>query len=363
MINIITPYRFCETTLTAINIANIASSLDDVQLITGEKIRNKNTVHPYWDQKVKSIYNKSREKSLLDAKVNIYLYPYTSIVNFLGEVYYNELITKNKRSICVVHWHSPYVKNINFLKKFEIIVTPSRHFKGIPQKIVNKKTVAWVNNFSDIQVTKREGLVEPGKINILVYFNKATINNHGIIILHDIARILGFSNKVRFQIICPSKFPKRLRNLSKVLQNKYGKDKIKFNKVKSFYDFIGFCCKNDWFFYTPHKTNFSILVSTVNKLGMPVLAFDIPPVNEVIINKTNGILIPCTQEKTKTESIRGKIIESELHSYLDYVATNPKILTDMQKNCWLELDNYYKSTFQGWYQILEKISNNKKGEK
>lgn len=96
---------------------------------------------------------------------------------------------------------------------------------------------------------------------------------------------------------------------------------------------------------------------------MPVLAFDIPPVNEVIINKTNGILIPCTQEKTKTESIRGKLIESELHSYLDYVATSPKILTDMQKICWSELDNHYKSTFQGWYQILEKISNNNKGEK
>jgi len=337
MISIITPYQFSETTLTSLAIANQLCQFDTVKIFATKRDKTKKMIHPYWDKHVCSYNNFKSYQKIYNSKIVIYCDPELSIwTKFITA---EDLTAIDASLLCVLHRNGEILKDKKFIKKFKLIISPSR-FINIEKKPI---PIVWTNFISDINFAPREGFLYGNRtVSILMYLTPHFIKSCGMQLIKTINELIIISpNKCLITIAASNRLPNKMRKFINKLRNNYKNHKIFITKINNYIDLISLCHQHDWFFYGAIKPNF------------PVITFDVPPCNEIIINNKNGLLIPCPYTNTKGHLLpNAKYRNQNVCSKLLEIVKNNKILLDLQTVDW-HIKEHQNEFHKLWENIVE----------
>jgi glycosyltransferase involved in cell wall biosynthesis len=101
-----------------------------------------------------------------------------------------------------------------------------------------------------------------------------------------------------------------------------------------------------------HYDSFGLVGLTALHMGVPVVAWDIEPQNELIINERNGMLVPCfpRQNWLGMPYAAGKY--SSFGRVVIFLLQNPHILAKMRSTSLRFLENRAKYFQQAWKEML-----------
>ena len=108
----------------------------------------------------------------------------------------------------------------------------------------------------------------------------------------------------------------------------------------------------DWVFCGSLHESSLLAPTEALAFGCPIIAFNAPPINEMVQHLHNGYLIPCGTSRTAMGIPRIQVNAKELLDTLLASVGDPGVLMAMQQQPWPELEERKRNFLSRWRQLL-----------
>lgn len=329
MIVILTPYTHNEVTYAAIRLANlILAGGGEVRLVSPTGIEN--GVHGYWDRHVRSGRGSGIYFASSHAQTFVHFQPNAALKEM------TELVSPEAQHVLVPQWHQLREHDSNVVATYDDIVCASKTCKENIQNIVfqvakSDSLLAWTPWTAGIPTVSRDGLVrEGGCASVLFMVNHTTCSD---ILLQTISALLQELRGLTVSLVYTRSWRGEHRKLLRQLLSSYA-DRFRSVKLQGHDMLNKELHAHDWTVLTWTKADFGITAARSLACGSPVIAYDVPPFNELICNGRNGFLIPCESKSTTYQAQTAiPTVDATLATLIPAFRDN-KMLFTMQSQDW-----------------------------
>jgi len=336
MIVILAPYGRNEVTSAAIRLADLAMALGrDVRLVACGV--HEKTVHPSWDDKVKSGLREGIYKACLKAR---------HVVHFESNPAWYEKasfvsVTKGQdaKHILVPNWHGMGPKDRFLVTKYDQIVCPSRLCKRVlhaevfqGDKSIDKDKLTWAMWDAGIPAVRREGTVENERIKACVYCDSSAIDFCGPMVVQMCGELLLAHPKLDLTVLASKSWSRHDRRDLKTAQVKWAK-RLNVSRVSGLCDLAMEFHKHDWVVLPGVRSDFGLAAAKALACGAAVICHDVEPFSEVV-SKERGLLVPC---EIRNGQGRAPMAVPSMGDWLETCAkafTDTKLLFKLQTRDW-----------------------------
>ena len=315
MIYIYSPYRRDETTYAALRVAQSALETSNQDVFILPQGPKSGVASPFWDNRVLSRINTL--PAILSATAIVHFGVDLDFINMIQ--HYRKNATKNCNQILVPSWHSTRLETITTIRSFfDYCVVPTPTIKKTLMQCVYGKThtkklieLPW-----DIRatLTKRDGHVRKNWKKVCVVADSDAIGNSSSFIFTVLDELLNSQNNLEFTVLHSRAFCPADRQSIKYLSRDFH-TRLVFKTMPALENLALEFHNHDWVWLPSRRANFGVFANLAISCGCPVLAWDIPPYNEIIQNDVSGILVPCD---TKTNWMQAPSAINDTSNFVKY---------------------------------------------
>ncbi len=349
MIVVYTPYGRTETTAAAIRLAElaVAAGLPTRLVSVGP---HESRVHPFWDKHVVS----GRDGGLVGASAGA-----TTCVWFVyGEFLRRAAAQSAPKAvhILVPPWHGLPKPNTSLFPPYESIVCPSKHhhaaFLGrvVPDQDAATAAATWARWDAGFPPVRHDGRAESGRLKGLVFCDTGAIDECPAVTLRIMAGLLERCDALHLTCLSTKSWSRPDRRKLAELAHTWG-DRFAVLRPTDFQDQLTLMHGHDWFVYPAARTDFAFHPVRALHCGLPVAAWDVPPISERVRTGHNGVVVPC---EIFANWANAPTAAAAATKFIDTVAPylcDPRQLFALQREDW-HLKEYGDAFQQFWLELF-----------
>lgn len=286
---VVTPYGRNETTAAALRVAENAACAGHTVRVAACGLREIN-VHPFWDKYVVS----SRGNKLCRAVRNA-----THVVHFVADVRNADdvrLASPLARNIFVPPWHTlrPCDRDMAVYSDW-VICSTKRCAQSLKQVLFRHVSsplpvLSYLGWDSGMPPDTRQG--NSDQVRVLVYCDYSAIDMCATTTLHVVAQSLARLPRLHITVMSTKSWRRQDRAIMRRLANRYP-TRLCFERAGNLLEQAQSFQKHDWFFFAGVRADFGMALMRALSCGCAGIAYDVLPLNGIIADKINGVLIPC----------------------------------------------------------------------
>lgn len=342
-IGIHAPYSRQEVTHLGLTLAATAERTDhEVSWLSSQK--HEQAVHALWDSRVQSLRR-------WDFKAWARKHRGGYIIWF--DVQDEKLaIAKSQgaQNILVPLWHRLSPRECELLFKFDHVVCPDQRVAAALQakyELRNLSHVPWA--VAEQPMCKRLTNYDPEVVDLFVPLDGETARVAGPSLLNMFELVLAGSPAPRITIGYGKHWSRAsadaLARLSAARPQR-----VRVLRRQSWLDWREIQCSHDWVVLPSIRCNSGYLALEALQSGVPVLAFDIPPLGSIVKNGHNGLLLPCNLHENWLGAPSAVTNSRQLLTALESWLTHERRL-QLLRNDWSELAERRRRFVQFWRQL------------
>lgn len=288
-LGIFTPYNRGETTAAALSLADLAlANSYSVSLLAPGTVES--GIHPYWDNKVLTVRNKSPYKWARGCSQLIWLQPDAGLKRKVN------LVSPNARHWYVPSWHSLRYEDYQLVQQFDRIAAPSRsvYQETTEREVVNSIHAAWCVWDSGLKPVKRplDDLQNEYR-KLYVPVDAFTSDNDSGIFLDVVEELVVRVPRLSILLDCSKSWNRFSRDRLRHIAEGKGGERLQIRYQASLLQQAASYHESGWTWIPSRQSNFAMAALRSLSCGTPVICYDIPPFNEVVKENYNGKLIGC----------------------------------------------------------------------
>lgn len=331
MIVIYTPYGRGETTAAAIRLAElaVAAALPTRLVSVGP---HEDTVHPFWDSRVVCGRNDGIQTAAKGATICIWFV-------------YGEYLRRTAAGVApkaahvyVPPWHSQPKPSYDGMPPYEQIVCPSKHQQeAFISRVVPANQghthVTWARWDAGFPAVKHDGRSRDGKIRVLAHCDVGTIDECPAVAIRIMEGLLEACDHV--EITCWSSKAWARRERRKLAEMRADRpDRFWLIHGGDLQAQLTHMHSHDWFLYPAVRTDFAMQPVRAMHCGLPVIAWDIPPISEHVRTDYSGVIVPCEISANWSNAPTAAASASKFIATVEPYLNNVSALLDMQRSEW-----------------------------
>jgi glycosyltransferase involved in cell wall biosynthesis len=136
--------------------------------------------------------------------------------------------------------------------------------------------------------------------------------------------------------LCPTRatFPKDCRAALKALE-KDSEGRFKVYTRKGYQQYLAELEKHDWFMWLSPANNVGVAIAEAAACGLPTVAFDVPPVGELVKDSHTGRLVPCELSYSPLGAPEAVVDEGAFIRVVEEIAGDKILLQRFREQIWL----------------------------
>lgn len=332
-LGIFTPYFLGEITTAAIRLAQLARQLGfDVRLLAEDLATNR--VHPVWDSEVRSEPRNSYLAWAKGCSHFVWFSPSKRLQQAVRDV------SPKARHWSILCWQRLTSREFHWLWDSEKIVATSRHAYyaardhavslGLPTDEQRLTYCLWD---SGLPLVVKNGVTEPEMMRFYIPLDGAVMQDLGAEITRLLSSVLSEAPWVKLTLDCSCSPAKDLRRDLTKLQSSFPHRVQLLNRTSLVGQARQFFI-HDWTVSLSLRYDTTSLAMRSLACGSPVLAYDVPPVSEVVRNEQHGLLTPCDLGFNWLQAPIASVSVSAMKASLSRAAEDPALLTFCQSSDW-----------------------------
>lgn len=341
-IGIFAPYARNATTAAAIRVASVAQRSGwRVDYVASKVIHN--DVHPAWDGKVRN--SRYLVRSL---KHSLCMVWFNTDPKAFADAWRNSGRTNH---ILVPSWHQLRPKDFRFVGFFDAIVSPSKHVSTCLEACLDQTSVANMCVMplaAGLAPVQKYGTVSAEYIHALVPVDNPTRKSHGRALLESLDFLLTTFDNVHVTVLTST--PWRELGIMEAFRG---------NRIRSFcgvpfdqlIDQLGQC---DVMWLPSVRSDNAFPVQDALACGVPVIAWNIPPIDAHIIDGVNGLLVDCKVRKNWLGAKTACWNSNELFQAFAILFASPNGLRNLQSHDW-EIDRREAQFQDFWRSVFDRV--------
>jgi glycosyltransferase involved in cell wall biosynthesis len=279
------PYRRCETTLSAVRLADLGRELAmNVKFLSCSATQQ--NVDYYWDRRVKK-----------DSGDAVYKWAQgcSHIVWFDGnESTYAKafLVSPGARHWYVPMWHK-VTKDERISPHGEArLVCPSRDGKSDLASYAGGEKATWCLWDSGLDPVTPAQKCDSETVSIYVPMSSHAIDETGLLVLRAILDLVKLFPNVSFTVECAKSWAKSGRSILRKIRNECG-TRFRFGYGLSPLHHVRRMHAHDWTWIPSTRVNTGIVAQRSLACGTPVIVYNVSPHSEFVVDGGNGLLMDC----------------------------------------------------------------------
>lgn len=323
MIGIVAPYGRTETTAAALRLADLfeAKGLSVRYVAAGPREHN---VHPAWDSRIGSaktfkVYNALRGCS--------------TVVHFVcdARILKDAKLVAGGQHILVVPWHSLSPATM-LLSEYDSLVCPSQAcFKDLKSNMDEAKLSVCHWSAGLPIVTRADVGPHPS---MCVYCDHTVIDYCAPLLIAALTVLRRELRSPRITLLSTKSWSKKDRCVLKDLVA-CSEGRITSRPVGNLAEQASLFASHDWVLLPGVRANFGIMADRALACGAPVIAYDVPPINEIVFAERGGASIPCDLYALWNQA---PVAIPDLAKLISVcraaLAGTPSVLTQMRRQDW-----------------------------
>lgn len=240
---------------------------------------------------------------------------------------------------------SDFEPKILYDSDYSLVITPCQTTAN--NLIEKSKSCAWTLVPSSIPCFMREGLIETGKVRVLVWIRHCCLGRQALSWPRIVLSAIRRSNRLSVVVAVSGSLPRYLRREWSRLS------KLEPYRVAVVYgcnhdDFLDFVRRVDWLLLPWQKVLFGTEISVAFSAGVPVIVPKLP-LFQIMVGEDNvgGLVIPCLDDE-------GTVDERIAIDMLVEASSNLNLLNRKQE-CANWNQSIVKSVCKGWKEIFSDI--------
>jgi glycosyltransferase involved in cell wall biosynthesis len=316
----------------------------------------KASLHDYWDPFVLSSKNTSFDDWVEDCSLVIwYAYPTSKDLKAIKK--------KNKKSICVATWDSVDGEIASGIKSCDAIVCPSKSQVTYFNDYWRLKNVTYIPLDCSCPLTQHD-IGNKDRLRIIVACPGYQIKriDHGKL-FDALYEFMSSVTNVDIDFLYSSKVASQI----KVNITKFEKTFDNGNKITAVDDPTGWSegplvyCLCDVVLWPVQLESYGYVALEALSMGTPVIAYNFVPMNEIVSDGVNGLLIPCESKETDLGVSYATHNGKDLVRILGKIAASPtNVLNKLKLNVHKGLEERSKQAVEGWRNLVDELTTERK---
>lgn len=289
-LGIYAPYRRDETTTASLRLADLAASLFfDVRLLSCDRIER--GIHPAWDERV------SRYRS--DTELYQWAKGCDHFVWFCPDapaLDKTRTVAEKAQHVLVLSWHHLNAAQLTQCRAYSTTVCPSVQIRDHAAIEIFKGSVdhkVLVCNWdSGLATIERRGKCHPQKTRLLVHMDATAIDDCGQMVLMALGNLLSCMPRLEVTLFSQKTWSRAARKALKILYQAWH-PRLTMTCRLNLVEQVNQLHNHDWCLIPSTRVDFGMPALRALSCGLPVMAFDLPPLGEFLSTRTNAALIGC----------------------------------------------------------------------
>jgi glycosyltransferase involved in cell wall biosynthesis len=257
------------------------------------------------------------------------------------------------RHICVPLWPHLTAETASCLAAFDSIVAPSAALTVALQRcmLLTVRSCPW-DSCGAIEPS-RHGTLRPGRMQVLVLLDRDLLRRDGLLLLLALSVLLDGHEGLEFTLAGAGRWGKGLVAAFSSLRQRFG-TRLRILRELSHESRRAAIRAHDWVFCASPSPGSGIGVTESLCLGVPAIAYNIPPYNEVLVHGYNGaqLHLPSTVDAKHLDAISVQLNSYNLLEGLTAVLGDEGLLTRVQSRDWRHCENTRQAFRQLWRQEI-----------
>lgn len=330
MIVVYTPYGRSETTAAAVRLAELAvAAALPVRLVSVGP--HEARVHPFWDRHVLCGRGDGVQAAAAGA---------TTCVWFVYGEYLRRAAAQaapKAAHVYVPAWHGQPRPGPDGLPPYDMVVCPAaaQHAAFGPRVLPGREAghVAWVGWDAGFPAVRHEGRVAPNKIRVLAHCDVGAIDECPAVAVRVMDGLVERCPAVELTCWSAKAWSRRDRRSLAGLAERWG-GRFTAAAGGTLQDQLTLMHEHDWFLYPAARCDFAAHPVRALTCGLPVLAWDVPPVSEVVRPGVSGVLVPCETSANWAAAPTAAAVASRFVDACAPVLNDVRRLTALQAADW-----------------------------
>lgn len=294
MIVILAPYGRTDATYAATRLADFAAALGHgVRLVAVRQCDAE--VDPHWDSRVARGMTAEAVSRLAATATHVVHFGHAS--QWLAAATLADTSARKTRQILVPLWHSLTARDMQAIKRYDVVVCPStacrahvlQHaFAGTPPVESRLTRCVWD---AGVPAVTREGTVSSGKMRVCVHADAAAIDYCGGMVQSLVDEILVVYSRVHVNLLSAKSWSRQDRAAWRRLAAKWG-DRLVVSRAVGPQSIAFAYHTADWVLLPGVRSDFGTAAAAALVCGAAVICHDVAPFNE-IVGEHSGVLVKC----------------------------------------------------------------------
>lgn len=331
MIVIYTPYGRTETTAAAVRLAELAVAAAEPVRVCSVGTHEAR-VHPFWDRHVVCGRSSGVASAAAGATVCVWF--------VCSEAMRAAALSASPKSahVLVPSLHGQPRPGLSGVPPYEQVVCPSRAHQElfVSRLLVGQPSppVTWARWDAGFPPVGHEGRAAPGKIRVLTHCDSGAIDDCPAVTLKVMESLLERIDVVELTCVSTKAWSRKDRQRLNAMSSRWG-DRFAVENPGDLQTQLTILHDHDWFLYPAVRCDFGLSAIRAMYCGLPVLAWDVPPISEHVRTGSSGVLVPCDLTRNwcgapSADALAGRFADA----VVPYVS-DIRQLTAMQHEDWM----------------------------
>lgn len=358
MIGILAPYTGCEATAAAIRLADLCLSYgEQPRIIAIGPCRP--PVHEYWDRYVWSTsakagsfvdWSPTQQARLQLGAADCRLFVHISSGS--NSMVFATLANFEAQHIFVPCWHHLNAADLVELFRYRQIVCPSRDlYKFLGKHAacpINADSLTWTRFDAGLPYAAAE---RSGPLTVGCIVNGATIDSGGFGLLRCLETLLVTHPTLNLRLLHSRSWPDNDRRCIQRLVQTFG-PRCDVRRLTTLSALTRQFHELDWTLLPWPRADFGSVAARSIACGVPVVSYDVSPLNEIICNEHNGHLVRCELQLSPIVEAPSAIPDvPALTALCLELFADRKAWTACRKRTW-RVDEHVSEFSTAWAKIL-----------
>jgi len=314
-IGIYANYDRTNQTAGAVRLAGLAQSLAySVSYLSAG--RSDSELHPYWDGRVLKAKKENVRRWVNLSMTCVWFKPHLNRYRGVMEG------CQSRRHVWVPGWHTLSEKDLGHAAYYDRIVCPSREMAdNLADRLEARGTkltrgIEHINWTSGVSPMRKTQVCRPDRLKVFVPVDNYTMHRFGRQMLATLDALLDALPHVDVTLATQRPGTRLARGrIEQMCRDYFGRFWHRCRLTSD--EQLGRMHEHDWVWIPDVRSDNGLPAQQALAVGVPVIAWDISPLSEVIHDGWTGVLVPCNKTYNwlgaPTANWNGKELASALH--------------------------------------------------
>lgn len=340
-VSIYAPYSRCATTAAAIRVASVAQQAGwRVSYVASRAVQS--GVHFAWDGKVRN--SRYLLRSMKQSMCTVW---FETDAAAFSDAWRN---TSRSNQVFVPSWHQLRPKDFRIIGYFDSVISPSERVSSCVKACLDQNSIANLCVMpvaAGLEPVQKYGLAVEGYVHVLVPVDNPTRKSHGRAVIEALSFLLATFDNLRITVLSPTLW----RELSAMQAHQPSRISV-FNAVP-FDQLIAHLYRCDAMWLPSVRSENAFPVQDALACGVPVVAWNIPPIDAHIVDGVNGLLVDCKSKKNWLGANTARWNSVELGQVFAILFGSDDCLRSLQSQDW-EIDRQEGRFKDFWRSVFDR---------